>query len=72
MDKGTVKWFNQQIGAGFIRSEAGHNVFFRFNAVLNHNQEIICKGQPVIFDIMKNHKSASLSATRVTICADPS
>ncbi len=65
MDKGTVKWFSPRIGAGFIRSEAGHNVFFNYNAILNYNQEIIYKGQPVSFDIVKNSKSAALSAARV-------
>ena len=70
MGKGTVKWFSPQIGAGFIRSEGGQNVFFRFSTVLNYNPESICKGQPVSFDILKNHKGDSLSAVHVKICTN--
>ena len=67
MHKGVVKWFNPQIGAGFIRSEDGDNVFFRFSTVLDYDQERICKGQQVSFDIMKNHSGNSLSAASVRI-----
>ena len=72
MSKGTVRCFSPQIGAGFISSEDGHNVFFRFSTILNYNPETIYKGQQVRFDITKNHQGASLSATNVKICANQS
>jgi len=62
VNKGTVKWFSPQIGAGSIWSEGGYNVFFRFSAVLNYNPETIYTGQQVLFDIMRNQKGASPSA----------
>lgn len=70
MDRGTVKWFSPQIGAGFIRAEDGRDIFFRFSNVLNDMQEPLYRGQPVIFNISKNPKGASLSATSVKICGD--
>ncbi len=65
MDKGTIKWFSPRIGAGFIRSEAGRNVFFNYRAILDYHEEIICTGQHVNFDIVKNGRNDSLSAARV-------
>ena len=33
MNKGTVKWFNNQKGYGFISDEAGHDVFVHYSGL---------------------------------------
>ena len=65
MPTGKIKWFNHKIGAGFIRSDEGENVFFRFNALHDANPQTIRNGQCVLFDIAKNIRSLSLTAARV-------
>jgi CspA family cold shock protein len=65
MPTGKIKWFNQQIGAGFIRGDEGENVFFRFNAIRNHNRKTIREGQRVSFEIAKNLRSISRTAANV-------
>ena len=65
MPAGKIKWFNHEIGAGFIRSEEGQNVFFRFNAVCGADPQAIRKGQYVRFSIAKNIRSLSQTAASV-------
>ena len=68
MPTGKVKWFNQQIGAGFIRSDEGEDVFFRLSAIHNDDPARIRRGQCVRFDIAKNLRSISLTAASVKTC----
>jgi len=65
MPTGKIKWFNQQIGAGFIRSDEGENVFFRYSALHDNNRKTIRPGQCVSFEIAKNVRSISQTAARV-------
>jgi len=65
MPTGKIKWFNQQIGAGFIRTDEGENVFFRFSAIHSNDPKTIRRGQCVSFDIAKNLKSISTMAAKV-------
>jgi cold shock CspA family protein len=68
MPTGTIKWFNQQIGAGFIRSDEGENVFFRVSAIHGDDPKSIRRGQCVSFDIAKNLRSISPTAAIVEPC----
>ena len=68
MPMGKIKWFNQQIGAGFIRSDEGENVFFRTSAIRCDNPKSIQRGQCVTFDIAKNLRSISPTAAYVKTC----
>ena len=65
MPTGKIKWFNQQIGAGFIRSDEGENIFFRYGAVERNNRKTIRPGQCVSFEIAKNLRSIAQTAARV-------
>jgi CspA family cold shock protein len=64
---GIIKWFSQQLGAGFIRCDEGENVFFKFSVIACNDSKAIQKGQCVIFDIAKNLQSISLTAAKVTL-----
>jgi cold shock CspA family protein len=66
MPTGKIRWFNPKIGAGFIRSDEGENIFFRFNAVQNKDRQAIREGQYVHFDIARNIRSLSQTAACVT------
>ena len=66
MPTGKIKWFNHKIGAGFIRSDEGENIFFRFNSVHGKDPKAIREGQCVRFDIAKNIRSLSQTASHVT------
>jgi cold shock protein len=66
MPTGRIKWVNQQIGAGFILSSEGENVFFRLSAVRSVDPKTIQRGQCVTFDIAKDlRRSISRTAARV-------
>ena len=65
MPTGKIKWFNQQIGAGFIRGDEGENVFFRHNAIRGSNGKPVREGQCVSFEIAKNIRSISQTAVAV-------
>ena len=65
MAKGTVKWFNEKKGYGFITDEAGKDVFVHFSG---HNMEgfkTLKDGQTVEFDVSEGDKG--LQATNVTV-----
>jgi cold shock protein len=65
MPTGRIKWFNQRIGAGFIRSDEGENFFFRISAVRGDDPRWIQRGRCVTFDIAKNLRSISPTAADV-------
>jgi cold shock CspA family protein len=65
MLRGKVKWFSERIGAGFIRTEEGKDVFFNIKAVHDCDLQIMQRGQCVSFDILKNEDRIPLSAANV-------
>jgi cold shock CspA family protein len=65
MPTGKIKWFNRAIGAGFIRSDEGENVFFRDSAVHSTDSNTLRQGQIVCFEIVKNIRSISQTAANV-------
>ena len=68
MAKGKVKWFSPTIGAGFIRTDEGQDVFFNVKAIRSDDPRIIERGQCVSFDILKKQNGISLAAANVKAC----
>ena len=65
MATGTVKWFNESKGFGFIApSEGGDDVFVHFSAIEGSGFKTLMEGQSVEFEIEKGPKG--LQAARVT------
>ena len=53
---GTVKWFNESKGFGFIERESGPDVFAHFSAISGSGFKTLAEGQLVEFSISQGQK----------------
>lgn len=56
MSQGTVKWFNDSKGFGFITPESGNDVFVHHSAIQGGGFKSLSEGQKVGFDIQNGPK----------------
>lgn len=56
MSKGTVKWFNDSKGYGFITPENGKDVFVHHSAILGDGFKTLKEGEVVTFEIVAGPK----------------
>lgn len=49
--KGTVKWFNDSKGYGFIQQPAGEDVFVHFTAIQTEGFRTLAEGDEVEFEV---------------------
>jgi CspA family cold shock protein len=56
MPKGTVKWFNNQKGYGFITPESGSDVFVHHKQIQGEGYKSLEEGQQVEFEIQQGPK----------------
>ena len=52
MNKGTVKWFNNQKGYGFISDESGKDVFVHYSGLNMDGYKTLEEGAAVSFDVV--------------------
>ena len=64
MNKGTVKWFNNQKGYGFISDESGNDIFVHYTGLNMEGFKSLEEGQEVEFEIVEGSKGPQ--ATNVT------
>ncbi len=56
MEQGTVKWFNDTKGFGFISRQSGDDVFVHHSAIKSNGFRSLQEGQAVQFDVVKGPK----------------
>lgn len=53
---GTVKWFNESKGFGFIQQPSGPDVFAHFSAIEGNGFKTLAEGQQVEFSVTQGQK----------------
>ncbi len=61
MAEGTVKWFNEAKGFGFIEQSEGPDVFVHFSAITAEGFKTLDEGQRVTFDVEDGPKGPQAS-----------
>jgi CspA family cold shock protein len=56
VEQGTVKWFNDAKGFGFISRQNGEDVFVHFSAIQSNGFRSLQEGQAVQFNVVKGPK----------------
>jgi CspA family cold shock protein len=64
MATGTVKWFNDAKGFGFIAREGGADVFVHFSAITGSGFKTLQEGQKVEFDVVPGKKGEQAQNVR--------
>ena len=64
MEKGTVKWFSDEKGFGFITREQGPDVFVHHTAIQTEGFRSLAEGDAVEFEVVQGQKG--LAAENVT------
>lgn len=65
MAQGTVKWFSNDKGYGFISQSDGEDVFVHFSAIAAEGYKSLEEGQSVEFDVTDGPKGKQASNVRV-------
>jgi len=65
MNKGTVKWFNNQKGFGFICDEQGKDIFVHYSGLNMQGFKSLEEGQQVEFEVVEGEKGPQ--ATNVNV-----
>ncbi len=64
MAEGTVKWFNNDKGYGFISQTDGEDVFVHFSAIQTEGYKSLEEGQSVQFEVTQGPKGKQASNVR--------
>jgi len=54
--EGTVKWFNDEKGFGFIEQEGGKDVFVHYSAIVSSGRKTLYEGQKVTMTVTQGQK----------------
>jgi CspA family cold shock protein len=58
VETGTVKWFSNEKGYGFIARDSGEDVFVHFSAIAADGYKTLTEGQKVEFEVVQGPKGA--------------
>jgi CspA family cold shock protein len=62
--RGTVKWFSDEKGFGFISQEGGDDVFVHFSGIAGEGYRSLTEGQEVEFDVTEGPKGKQAENVR--------
>jgi CspA family cold shock protein len=63
--QGTVKWFSNEKGYGFIAREGGEDVFVHFSAIEQEGYKSLTEGQRVEFEVVQGQKGLQAANVQV-------
>ncbi len=66
MAKGTVKWFDDAKGFGFIEREDGEDVFVHYSSIVGEGYKTLAEGAEVEFDVEQDPKGPRAANVIVT------
>ncbi|MDX9820569.1 MAG: cold-shock protein [Syntrophales bacterium] len=64
MPEGTVKWFNDSKGFGFIQQEGGKDLFVHHSAIQGEGFKSLSEGDRVSFDVVDGQKGPAAANVR--------
>lgn len=62
---GTVKWFNEEKGSGYITGEDGKDIFVHFSEIVRDGFKTLKEGEEVTFEIGVGQKGPQASNVRL-------
>lgn len=62
---GTVKWFNNEKGFGFIQRDKGEDVFVHFKSIVGEGYKSLSEGQRVEFSVAQGQKGLQAEEVKV-------
>ena len=65
MPEGTVKWFSNEKGYGFIQQDGGEDVFVHFSEIQGDGYKSLSEGQRVEFEVAQGNKGLQASGVRL-------
>ncbi|MDO8885589.1 cold-shock protein [Candidatus Oleimmundimicrobium sp.] len=65
MVEGTIKWFNEKKGYGFIEHDGGDDIFVHFSAIQADGFKVLYEGDKVEFDIVEGNNGKPQAANVV-------
>jgi len=65
MEQGTVKWFNDAKGYGFLSRTSGEDVFVHFSAIQSAGFKSLQEGQAVQFEVVKGPKGLQAESVQL-------
>jgi CspA family cold shock protein len=66
MVKGTVKWFNEKKGYGFLSQENGNDVFVHYTSIKAEGFKTLKEGDPVEFEVQDGPKGPQAINVKLT------
>lgn len=65
MKQGTVKWFNDRKGYGFITGEDGNDIFVHHTGILQEGHRTLTEGQKVEYEVTEGEKGSQAINVKV-------
>ena len=65
MEQGTVKWFNESKGFGFLEREDGPDVFVHYSSIESSGFKTLAEGQKVEFKVQDGDKGPQATEVKI-------